>query len=129
MTLKKFASSYLIKIIAIICLFLGLREAAQVLSVSSIQTSPIESLGSVGFFLFLGFVIFRLVSSVGMWIEAKWGAPLALVIIFLEFLLLIFSYSNFHISTIGIWIRAGLAIALLLFFLNAYISWRNSIHD
>ncbi len=126
MTLSGITNSYLIRILAIISLFLSLREAAHFLTAPVGSHGSLENLGAFAFFLSLAFIMFRLFASVGMWINAKWGALLAIVIITLEFLILSFSVSNIYISNTGIYIRIGLALGLVLYFALSYIIRRKA---
>ncbi len=123
-----FANKYLLRILAIICLILGLREAAHFLTQPSDEISLLNEIGVWGFFLSLSFLVFRLLASVGMWIKAKWGAPLALIIVIVEFALFFLSPLQFYISTIGVSIRVILVLGLIAYFAIIYLTWRKFVH-
>ncbi len=123
-----FANKYLLRILAIICLILGIREGAHFLTQPSDEISLLNEIGVWGFFLSLSFLVFRLLASVGMWIKAKWGAPLTLIIIIVEFALFFLSPLQFYISTVGISIRIVLVLGLIVYFAIIYLAWRKSVH-
>lgn len=126
MTLDAIANNYLIRFLAFVSLALSLREIAGLLTATSGSAISLENLGSFAFFISLAFIVFRFFTSIGMWVNAKWGAILAIVIIILEFLILSFFASNIHISTIGILVRIGLALGLILYFVLNYIISRKA---
>ena len=126
MTLNAITNNYLIRILAFLSLFLSLRETMHFLTAPANSHGSLENLGAFAFFLSLAFIVFRLFASVGMWINAKWGALLAIIITALEFLILSFSASNIYISNAGISIRVGLMFGLILYFVLSYIISRKT---
>jgi len=119
----------LIRVLAILCLLLSLREASVFLGLGSNQASPISNLGVLSFFLMLTFTVFRLFAAVGMWVKTTWGTVLVLVVTSIEFSILTLTSIDIYISTVGIWIRATLLLGIIIYFILTYMYQRKYVYD
>lgn len=127
--MKTLVRKYLMHLLAIICLALGLLDATRLLGVGTGDVSPLSQLGATGFILLAVFTIFRLFSSVGMWIGAGWGAPLIVGVTIIELVLWVFKSSNLPISVLGLFIRLILLVGIGVYFFLQYQDAREDFND
>ncbi len=120
MGVKIFSTKYIMQFLALISLILALRDGAVLLGVGSEQSSPIVKFGFSAYILMAAFAIFRLFSSVGMWIGARWGAPLQIIVIIAEFSILFSALINIYIGSIGFSVRLILLFAIIALYIFHY---------
>jgi len=110
-----------VRIIALICLVLGLNDAARLTGVSLGATSPLAVLGPTSFVFLAIFALARLFAAVGLWMKANWGAVLLVAATVVELVVFISGQGVVQMSIFGFIVRLLLAagVVTILFF-----SWR-----
>ncbi|MBU1304713.1 MAG: hypothetical protein KKF33_04230 [Alphaproteobacteria bacterium] len=102
-----------IRIVAILCLLLGLSDAARLLGVNLGAVSPLATMGMTGF-VYLGiFALARLFAAVGLWIKASWGAALLLGATGVELALYLLGSTDVTMSAVGFALRLVLLVSIV----------------
>lgn len=102
----------LLRIIAIVALFLGLGDAARLLGVTSGAASPLQTLGVDGFTHLAVFCLARLFAAVGLWLGASWGAVLLVGGTVVEMVLFLGGNQAIQIDIFGFVIRLLIVLAI-----------------
>lgn len=102
----------LLRIIAIVALFLGLGDAARLLGVTSGAASPLQTLGVDGFTYLAVFCLARLFAAVGLWLGASWGAVLLVGGTVVEMVLFLAGNQAIQIDIFGFVIRLLIVLAI-----------------
>ncbi len=102
----------LLRIIAIVALFLGLGDAARLLGVTSGAASPLQTLGVDGFTYLAVFCLARLFAAVGLWLGASWGAVLLVGGTVVEMVLFLGGNQAIQIDIFGFVIRLLIVLAI-----------------
>ncbi len=129
MLLITFARENLTHVLALICLLIGLSDAATLVGFSSGAINPVDILGGTGFIALTGFTIARLFAAVGMWIDASWGGVLLVSTAVIELIAIGAGISTAPYSFIGIGVRILLAFAVAYVFIKRRWREREAVHD
>lgn len=129
MDIKSFAQENFVRFLALVCLIIGLSDAARVTGVSSGSVNPLDILGVTGFVLLAIFALARLFAAVGLWIHSSWGGVMLAGTTIVELGLVISGSPNIHISLMGLIIRLALAAGIVSLFVVEYLSSREHIHN
>jgi len=129
MDIKTFVRDNFVRFLALICLVIGLSDAARALGVPDGHNDPIQVLGITGFVLLAVLALARLFSAVGLWINSSWGGVLVIGATLLEFFLLLTGSPNIHISTPGLLTRIAVFVGILGLFVLRYRRNQAHVHD
>jgi len=117
-----------VRIVAIISLLLGLKDASRLLGVSTGAQSPIDILGVTGFVYLAVFSMAQLFAAVGLWIRASWGAVLLVAATVLELGMYLLGSKDVQMSALGFAIRLVLLVSIVVVFVLS-IRMRERAHD
>lgn len=129
MDFRRLARENFVRILALVCLVIGLSDAARLLGVSGGGAGPLQAMGTTGFVLLAIFAVSRLFAGVGLWINSSWGGVL-LVGATLAELGLYFSGSPYvDIGMPGLSVRIALLLGILGFLGVRTLRARRHVHD
>lgn len=117
-----------VRIVAIISLLLGLKDASRLLGVSTGAQSPIDILGVTGFVYLAVFSMAQLFAAVGLWIRASWGAVLLVAATVLELGMYLLGSKDVQMSALGFAIRLVLLVSIVVVFVLS-VRMRERAHD
>lgn len=117
-----------LRLIAIVCLFVGLLDAARLLGVSAGEVSPMTSLGAQGFIFLALFTTGRLFAAVGLWIESSWGGVILVSVTVAELVVVLFG-GILSLPLIDLLVRILLLLALLSYLGVHHLRHRRASHD
>lgn len=129
MLLFTFARENATHVLALICLLIGLSDAATLVGFSGGAVNPVSILGATGFIALAGFTIARLFAAVGMWIDASWGGVLLVSTAFVELIAIGAGVSTAPYSILGIGMRILLAAAVAYVLIKRWWLVRKAVHD
>lgn len=129
MDIKAFISENFVRFLALVCLTIGLVDAATLVGVSSGSDNPLVTMGVPAFVLLGVFTLARLFAAIGLWINASWGAALLIGATAVE-LGLVFSFNRHVTLTLSeLVIRLALLIAMVIFLFIRYLNVREQNQD
>jgi hypothetical protein len=129
MDLKSETAGRFARLIAMICLLIGLIDTFRLLGVSDGDTSPIAAMGATAFVYLAIFALARLFAAVGLWIQANWGGVLLIGVSVAELGLYLSGSRDVDMNMIGFIVRLVLLIGVILLFLAAWRRSREAVHD
>lgn len=124
-----FARENAAHLLALMCLIIGLGDAATLVGLHSGSVNPVAVLGTTGFIVLACFTIARLFASVGIWINASWGGVLLVSTALFELFAIAMGISTAPYTIPGIGLRILLAVAVAIVFINAWWQERKAVHD
>lgn len=98
------------RVLALVCLIVGLLDAGRLLGVHTGSRNPVEILGGIGFVYLTVFALARLFCAVGLWLNSSWGAVVLVGAAVIELALVLFGNPNVSVSGGGILVRIFLLI-------------------
>lgn len=117
-----FLREHAVRLMALVCLMIGLADGARLLGVHGGAASPIAELGATGFVLLAAFTLARLFAAVGLWIESSWGGVLLIGATLAELGLVVMGVRGLDASLPGLVVRVALLLAITGFLGLRY--WR-----
>ncbi len=129
MELRRLARENFVRILALVCLVIGLGDAGRLLGVSGGSGNPIEAIGVTGFILLAIFAIARLFAGVGLWINSSWGGVLLVGATGAELALYFWGSPYVDLSTPGLAVRIALLVGILGFLGVRALRIRQHVHD
>ena len=129
MDIKAFARENFLRLLAVICLLVGLGDTSRLVGLSTGAESPLASLGDTGFVFLAIFSVSRLFAAVGMWINSSWGGALLIGATLFEIVLLFSGSPNIHLSWFDILVRLGMLGSLVAYLGLLYLNQRDHVHD
>jgi hypothetical protein len=129
MVLITFARENAAHLLALMCLVIGLGDAATLVGLHSGSLSPVVELGTTGFIVLACFTIARLFASVGIWINASWGGVLLVSTALLELIAIAMGISTAPYTMLGLGFRILVALLVAIVFFKAWWQVHKSVHD
>lgn len=117
------------RMLAIVCLFVGLSLASSLLGVRLGDNSPLAQLGMVAFTYLAGFTLGYLFAAVGIWIGSSWGLVVALATALVEIILAVIGDTAVRLSDVEFFIALMIFVVALALFAIKEIKLFSSLHD
>jgi hypothetical protein len=115
--------------LALASLFMGLGDATRLLGLGAGPTSPIVTLGVIGFLLLAGLSLMRLFAAVGLWIHARWGAVVLAGSLIVEIVLYLAGSAWVSLSLWGFIFKLAVMLATFALLAFAQMAARRQIAD
>ena len=129
MDIKAFARENVLRLLAIICLLVGLGDTSRLVGLTTGAENPLASLGDTGFVYLAIFSVSRLFAAVGLWINSSWGGALLIGATLFEVTLLFSGSPDIHLSWFGILVRLAMLGGLIAYLGLHYLNQRDHVHD
>lgn len=129
MDIKAFLRDNFVRFLALVCLFIGLADAGQLLGISGGSANPILVMGTPAFILLSVFTLARLFAAVGLWLNASWGGVLLIGATVIELILAFSRSAHVSLSLNEMSVRLALLIAISVFLILRFLSAREHAHD
>ena len=129
MEVVEFLRENFVRLMALVCLLIGLADGARLLGVQSGSVNPLLELGLTGFVMLSLFTLARLFAAVGLWINSSWGGVLLIGATIVELGVVVSGDSVLDISLPSLVVRVALLVAILGFIGMRYLHHRRTAHD
>ena len=117
------------RVLAVVCLFVGLSLASSLLGVRSGGRSPLDQLGFVAFTYLAVFTIGYLFAAVGIWIGSSWGLVVAIGTALVEIIIALTGEASVRLSDIEFFIALTVFVVALALFAIKEVKLFSSLHD
>jgi hypothetical protein len=122
-------AGFFARVLALASLFMGLGDATRLLGLGAGPTSPIVTLGVIGFLLLAGLSLMRLFAAVGLWIHARWGAVVLAGSLIVEIVLYLAGSAWVSLSLWGFIFKLAVMLATFALLAFAQMAARRQIAD
>jgi hypothetical protein len=118
-----------VRVLAMLCLYIGLALAARLLGVGMGSRNPLDMLGIVAFTYLAIFTLGYLFAAVGIWIGSAWGFVVAIGTAFAEIILAMVGDLSVRLSTMDFLLALAVLIVAAGLFVAVEIRPFLSLHN
>lgn len=118
-----------VRFLALVCLIVGLSDAARLLGVHTGDANPIILMGGGVFISLAIFTLARLFAAVGLWINASWGGAILIGATLVELVLLMSPGFGYDVSWPGLLVRLALLISISGLLAGRLYNYYRHVHD